>query len=295
QVAAHRSGKRVLALLDRRRLESVHLPLLLAGLDILEQRRPLGLRLRLLLRVFGGEEDVVDARALRLDVVVQVRVVEGLQLAVGDVRAAHLLVELLLDQLLDHRPLGRVAHRGRLVEAFALRLLREKLVADERLEELLLAIERAVAGPQGRALLVDAPLELVRGHPLVADVGGGRAGSRTTAGCGGGGAVPGRGAGGCSIAWTSSMPGVRRYRPFPFATSCASLVASSAASGPSCAISRPGPHFRPRIRNARSWLRRSITSTSASTSAGGSPQVSRTSPLTSSRPSSFAADSNRSQ
>ena len=124
QVAAHGSRERILALLDRGRLEGVHFALLLAGLDVLEHRRRPGLRLRLFLAVLGGQEDVVDARALRLHVIVQVRVVEGLQLALGDVRAAHLLVELLLDQLLDHRPLGRVAHRGRLVEAFALRLLR---------------------------------------------------------------------------------------------------------------------------------------------------------------------------
>src|SRR2546430_11133042 len=45
------------------------------------------------------------AGALGLDELVDVRVVEFLQLLVGDVGPRELGVELVLDQLLDHRPL----------------------------------------------------------------------------------------------------------------------------------------------------------------------------------------------
>ena len=170
QVSAHRRRERILALLHRRGLERVRLALLLARLDVLHQRHTPRLRLRLLLRVLRGEEDVIDARALRLHVVVDVRLIERVEVRIRDVRARRLLVELLTDQLLDHGALERIAHRRRLVETLPLRLLREQLVPHQRFEQLLLPLDRVVAGAQERALLVHPPLELVRRDHLVADV-----------------------------------------------------------------------------------------------------------------------------
>jgi len=100
-----------------------------------------------------------------------VRVVVALQLAVRDVVAGKLFVELLLDQLLDHRALDLLADGGRLVEALPLGFLGEQLVADEALEELLLALDRVVAGAQEGARLVEALLELVGRDGIIADLG----------------------------------------------------------------------------------------------------------------------------
>ena len=122
-----------------------------------------------------------DARALGLDEVVKVPVVERLQLGLGDVGAGELLVELVLDQLLDHGPLHLVFDGGALVEPLALSLLGEQLVADQVLEELPLAVERVVARAQERAGLVEPVLELRGGDDLVAHLGDDGSGLRRAA------------------------------------------------------------------------------------------------------------------
>src|SRR5207237_6348983 len=169
QIAAQRSGGRVLALLDRGALERVHLALLLTGVDVLEQDSRLLLRFRALPGVFRGQEDVKHARPLRLYEIVQVRVVELLQLLLGDVGAGELRVELVLDELLDHRPFRLLAHRRALVVSLPAGLLREQLVADHVLEEFLLALDRVVARPQEGAGLVESLANLLDADPLVAD------------------------------------------------------------------------------------------------------------------------------
>src|SRR5439155_5972182 len=145
EISSHRRRERILALLHRGALEGVHFTLLLAGVDVLEQRGGLLARYGPLFRVLRRQEDMEDARPLRLDEVVEVRLVEFLQLLVGNVGAGELRIELVLDQLLDHRSLHLVAHGRALVVALPDRLLGEQLVADQVLEELLLPLDRAVA------------------------------------------------------------------------------------------------------------------------------------------------------
>ena len=123
----------------------------------------LGLRLVL-------EDDRRDADLLGLDVLGEVRVVVRLHLGVGDGVRGDLRVELVAHQLLDHHLLHRADDFGILVEAAAIRFLREHLEADERVEELLLLLERRVARADVRRLPVDALLELAERDRDVVDL-----------------------------------------------------------------------------------------------------------------------------
>src|SRR6266446_2217608 len=175
QIAAHRRRERVLALFHGDALEGIHLPLLLARVDLFQQRRCVLARLGALLGVGGRQEEVQHARALGLHELVDVRLVELLQLLLRNVDPRQLGVELVLDQLLDHRPLHLLADSRALVVALADRLLREQLVADHVLQELLLALERAVAGAQEGTGLVQPLADLVGGDDLIAHPGDGGA------------------------------------------------------------------------------------------------------------------------
>ena len=104
------------------------------------------------------------------------RLVILLQIGLADVGPGQLLVELLVDQLLDHRALDLLADGGTVRKAEPLRFLRQQLVLDHVVEELLLALQRVVAGAEEGAGLVETLFQFVGGDGLAAYAGDHRAG-----------------------------------------------------------------------------------------------------------------------
>jgi hypothetical protein len=99
-----------------------------------------------------------------------VLVVELLHLRLGDVLGFDPRLELLLHELLDHHLLHGADDLGVLVEAALPGLLGQDLEADQVVQELLLALERGVAGADVGRLLVDALLEVADRDLVTVDV-----------------------------------------------------------------------------------------------------------------------------
>ena len=113
---------------------------------------------------------------LRAVELVLVLVVVLLQLGLGQLLGGARVLEGPLDQLLDHDLPERQLHLGVLVEPLPLRLLGQHLEADQVVEELLLPLQRRVAGADEGRLLIEAGLELIGGDGDVLAGGDGRAG-----------------------------------------------------------------------------------------------------------------------